>query len=245
MAANTKALKWNQPEDADIPVWRYMDLSKFISMMAKESLHFSRPDVFHDPFEGMLSKNHTFPGNVQIGSSGVDVSIEEAAEFFRRWKFVNCWHANEHESAAMWKLYAKSNEAVAIKTTYKNLVECLPSSVEVGMVKYLDPDGGWAPPFGASSFTLAVKRPSFEYEREVRLIIDHGTPFHENGAPDFDKINPYAGLDLKVNVHHLIDAVYVAPDTDPWFLDTVESVKDKYGYSASFDVCKSKLSEVP
>ena len=23
---------------------------------------------------------------------------------------VNCWHLNEHESAAMWKVYLKSNE---------------------------------------------------------------------------------------------------------------------------------------
>lgn len=245
MAANTEALKWNQPEDVNIPVWRYMDLSKLISMLSKESLHYSRPDVFHDPFEGALSKNHNFPGNIRIGDSTIEVSIEKATEFFRKWKFVNCWHANEHESAAMWKLYAKSNEAVAIKTTYKNFVDCLPSKVEIGMVKYLDYDEGWGPPFGTSSFTLACKRTSFEHEREVRLILDHGTPFHENGNPDFEKDNPYTGLELKINVHNLIDDVYVSPDSTPWFFDIVESVINRYGYSKSFNVHKSKLSELP
>src|SRR5215469_15260960 len=31
--------------------------------------------------------------------------------------FVNSWHMNDHESAAMWKVYLKSNEGVAIQST--------------------------------------------------------------------------------------------------------------------------------
>ena len=34
---------------------------------------------------------------------------------------VNCWHINEHESAAMWDLYLKSNEGIAIQSTYQKL----------------------------------------------------------------------------------------------------------------------------
>jgi len=39
----------------------------------------------------------------------------------RRYVFVNPWHKNEFESAAMWKLYLKSEEGVAIRTTVERL----------------------------------------------------------------------------------------------------------------------------
>ncbi|WP_051303411.1 hypothetical protein [Psychromonas aquimarina] len=195
----------------------------------------------------MLSKNHNFPGNVQIKvkETTTEVSIEQATEFFRRWKYVNCWHANKYESAAMWKLYAKSNEAVAIKTTYQNLINCLPPAVEIGMVKYHDYDAGWSPPYGSVSFSLAMKRMSFEHEKEVRLIMDYGTPILKNGKLDFEKKNPNVGIDLKLDIRELIDKVYISPDSPSWFFDIVESVIKTYGYSESFTLHQSKLAELP
>ena len=38
-----------------------------------------------------------------------------------KYNAINCWHMNDHESAAMWKLYLKSNEGIAVQSTYETL----------------------------------------------------------------------------------------------------------------------------
>ena len=49
---------------------------------------------------------------------------------------INCWHLNDHESAAMWKLYLKSNEGIVIQSTFTNLNTVLPN------VTHYNIDGG-------------------------------------------------------------------------------------------------------
>jgi hypothetical protein len=51
---------------------------------------------------------------------------------------VSCWHMNEHESAAMWKLYSSSNEAVCIQSTYRRLRCSLEESVMIGEINYIN-----------------------------------------------------------------------------------------------------------
>ncbi len=41
----------------------------------------------------------------------------EVHKKIREIHFVSCWHENETESEAMWKLYLKSGDGVAIQTT--------------------------------------------------------------------------------------------------------------------------------
>lgn len=45
------------------------------------------------------------------------------------WMYISCWHMNEYESAAMWKLYAKSSDAIAIQTTFQKLCESIGDEV--------------------------------------------------------------------------------------------------------------------
>lgn len=37
---------------------------------------------------------------------GMLKQLSTLLELSRRWMYINCWHMNEHESAAMWKSYA-------------------------------------------------------------------------------------------------------------------------------------------
>ncbi|MGZ8186497.1 MAG: hypothetical protein ACXWTL_08640 [Methylobacter sp.] len=39
-------------------IWKYMDLTKFISLLSKESLYFACPREFNDPFEGYFPKSY-------------------------------------------------------------------------------------------------------------------------------------------------------------------------------------------
>ncbi|MGS0534385.1 hypothetical protein ACU80C_31965 (plasmid) [Bacillus mycoides] len=54
---------------------------------------------------------------------------------------MNCWNLNEYEPAAMWNLYLKSSEGVAIQTTFdkiKKSLEACEEGIIVGKVDYID-----------------------------------------------------------------------------------------------------------
>src|SRR4030066_2211573 len=124
------------PSETAIPIWRYMDFTKFVSMLENQGLFFSRADKLDDPFEGSYSlgnKNlrHEVYKEYKISESAFK-TLSQFRSWVRKWTMVNCWHINTYESAAMWKLYTKSNEAIAVKSTYQQLWDCLDSECFVG-----------------------------------------------------------------------------------------------------------------
>lgn len=130
-------------------LWRYMDLSKFISLISTKQLYFASASSFDDPFEGAkgLQKNKTKWDNYYLdffekavrtapGMDAIKLSDEKvnndakrllqelsnSSQASRNHTFISCWHSNEYESEAMWKLYSKdTSNAVAIQTTGKRL----------------------------------------------------------------------------------------------------------------------------
>lgn len=98
-------------ENENVKIWRYIDFTKFVSLLDTQSLFFSRSDKLGDPFEGSTSR-----ANLKLRPS-IYKNIPETAlknmgdstEKIRYHTFLNCWHMNEFESDAMWKLYAKED----------------------------------------------------------------------------------------------------------------------------------------
>jgi hypothetical protein len=46
---------FEKPDNADAKVWRYLNFTKFLSLIDKEALYFSRLDCLGDPFEGSVT----------------------------------------------------------------------------------------------------------------------------------------------------------------------------------------------
>ena len=44
------------PTNKDIPIWRYMDLGKYLTMLDRRSLYFARATLLGDPLEGTPTK---------------------------------------------------------------------------------------------------------------------------------------------------------------------------------------------
>ena len=42
------------PPSSDAILWRYMDFTKYVSLLEKRALFFARADKLEDPFEGYL-----------------------------------------------------------------------------------------------------------------------------------------------------------------------------------------------
>lgn len=226
----------------DDKLWRYMDIAKFISMLSTNSLYFAPASSFDDPFEGAKGTHEreskwndyyldffryaikTAPGISKEEASGEKLEttaqrlldeLSQSGLSDRRNACISCWHCNESESEAMWKLYsANVTNAVAIETTYHRLYHALGDDpyVDIGKVKYIDFRKQFSG-IGISAFWY--KRTSFEHEREVRALIRN----HENTGK---------GVSHPVNLDVLIKNVYVSPYAPEWFAEVVRDIVKKY-----------------
>ena len=138
---------------------------------------------------------------------------------------------NDSESAAMWKLYAQTNEAIAIQSTYSLLHSLAPNKTHVGIVNYIDYNTEWMPENNLM-YPYVHKRKSFAHERELRAVI-YGPPFKPDGSRGLDRkaVNPERGRLVPIVLESLIQNIYVAPTCPKWFRELVERVVVKYGLS--------------
>jgi hypothetical protein len=242
MPASLDHPSFRQPESQEIALWRYMDFTKFVALISSQKLFFSRSDRFHDPFEGSYSKvNQALRLRVYKDMSEEQrvAMLSQVADFskwVRQWTYISSWHANQYESAAMWTLYAKTNEAVAIETEYKSLASVLPRDVYLGMINYIDYQAEWLPE-GNSFYPFMHKRKSFEHEKEVRAIIQ------DIASPVGDRENSKSGQLVAVDLESLIKRIHISPTAPTWFFDLVSEVVKKYEFD--FPVVKSSLDSEP
>jgi hypothetical protein len=246
---------FRQPDDESISVWRHMDLSKFIWMIQRKALFFSRSDLLNDPFEGHYTKAiadqeeehiRTLASNPAVMS--VPHAIDMAREVFRAKTinlpkqlkekyFVSCWHMNEEESPAMWKLYTSQNESICIRSKYKILGSLLPEQSFLGIVKYID--------YRKDRFDtndlwnyIIHKRKSFEHEREIRAAM-----FYNEATCPFEAIGERGGLVVPINTAELIEEIFVSPTSKSPLTEVVKDLAKKYGLKAPVE--RSRVNDEP
>jgi hypothetical protein len=233
------------PEDENEKVWRYMDFPKFMSILDREELFFNRADKFDDKFEGSYSKfNIESRLKVYKGNEFIAKMIPKTAKDTRKFCFINCWHLNRYESAAMWNTYAKNEVSIAIQSTFKRLKESFNKSTKkiyIGKVNYADYETDWIPEDNIFN-PYTYKRKSFEHEKELRAIYFEFPPESE-GKIDFSQDALYERLYVDVDITNLIETVYLSPLTDEWFSDLIKSVIRKYNHD--FEIRKSDLCSSP
>ena len=231
------------PSDQRAQLWRYTDFTKYMDFLERRALFFSRSDLLGDPYEG--SSSHA---NVTLHAEKYQPALPDAVRkqlsasnaWARQWTFINCWHQNDAESAAMWRLYARSNEAVAMMTTFDQLREALPEDTFVGLVQYIDYSKDWLPE-GNTYFPYIHKRLSFAHEREVRAVIQ-ALPA-DSGKILVGKANPELGKLVPVDVERLVNEVRVAPTAPDWFFELVKKATNRCGLDAL--VHRSSLDQPP
>ncbi len=253
--SNVEVLKENSVK-LSTKIWRYIDFTKFVSLLDKKALYFTRIDKLSDPFEGTTSRE-----NIRLRPRIYEEIIEKFKDFpskisifnekTRKFYLVNCWHKNNYESAAMWSLYLKSDEGIAIQSTIKRLRDSIiPAenrSIDIGKVKYIDYDNDWLPE-GNAFYSVLHKRKSFSHENEVRAIyLEFATkPKKDNEEAyeiDIDRKIFSHGTYIEVNLDVLIEAIYISPTAKDWFKELIESVVKKYNFN--FKINKSNLLNDP
>jgi hypothetical protein len=232
------------PPEADSKVWRYMDFTKLISMFEQKGVFLSRADKLNDPFEGSFTKvNQELRPLVRkyLRLTG-GLSAAEIVQKLREWVGASCWHVNAHESAGMWKLYARSEEAVCIQTTYDRLCSIVPPDARIGMVRYVDYRNQWIPESNPLA-PFMFKRLSFQHEQELRILKPIGDLNALQSLVDIPH-NKAEGELISCDLTQIIEAVHVAPDAPAWFEQLVRSVVFRY-WGTAIPVKRSGLADSP
>jgi hypothetical protein len=259
--AELAARRYFMPRRYEVPpaqsqLWRYMDFTKYVSLLSSRALYFSRADHFPDDYEGAKGlkirkdvwddhyleffreaisnppvgyKNTRTDEEVETEAKRLLTDLETGGEASRSRTFINCWHENDHESAAMWRLYSSFlPNAVAVQTFYEALYSAMgrDPSIQIGRVRYLDLRTQYA---GVND-AFWRKRKSFEHEREVRAII-----------LDFEHRD--IGKLVSCDVDSLIKRVYVSPEAPNWFISLVNDVNHKYALDVK--VTASEFNQEP
>ena len=250
-----------EPFDKTARLWRYMDLAQLLVILDRQELFFPSIATLaeSDPYEGepILSK--------------IQAAREKGAEELRRFRlqvevfkhlnFFSCWHMNDSESDAMWKLYVKGSAGVAIRSTVSRVMgsfDKASDTVYMSEVRYADPDKLISPDtsiLGVSDYIF--KRSAFQHEKELRL----GTNWCDARMEFFDdqgrlKISgpgitvdqiltspARKGVYIAVDVAKLVETVVVSPYASNWFSDLVSSLTKKLGYD--FEIVSSEMSRPP
>ena len=227
------------PENEDAKIWRYMDFTKFVSLLDKGALFFARADRLGDPFEGSYTKATLISSEIREKASDFRWFIEALVKNTT----INSWHLNENESAAMWKLYLVSNEGIAIQSTFNRLKNSIlgEQEVRIGKVRYIDYENDVISDENLFNPFL-YKRKSFEHELELRAIV---SIFPNKTATILDIIKPTIenGIYIPVDLETLIETIWLAPTCPTWLKELVTSVTKKYGLNK--DIFPSKLNAKP
>jgi hypothetical protein len=248
----------------DQAIWRFLDLAKFIDILVNNSMWFAcvQELVKDDPFEGAFPTAHVqvavdslrkkkelteLTDRQMLASESEFIErLPRSCQALRKSMYVNCWHASNYESAAMWSQYVRQ-DGLAIKSTVGRLIESFAEAVHdvrISEITYIDYETQGVD----FARTYLYKRTSFEHEKELRAYVEdnilwiksvYGSPLPEYAHREYAK-----GIKVNVSPKALIEEVRLAP-TSQSFLDcVVKDVLAKYGLE-TVPVKKSAISEMP
>jgi hypothetical protein len=225
-------------------IWRYMKYKRFESLVHNESLFFCRADKFNDKWEGifpvkMIEKfeldTRSFPSDDGTTYTRLQWHVQKEA----RSHLVNCWHVDDTESFAMWKIYCGDRpRSIAIQSTIGRLKRSFNANDEriwIGDVEYID-FREWEPdnrffnvntPNTLKAFFL--KWHYFKYENEIRAVINKA----------YNKHRAEKGILVKIDLTELIDCIYVSQASSHEDEQAIKAILDEHGYS--FPICRSDL----
>jgi hypothetical protein len=119
--------------------------------------------------------------------------------------FINCWHMNDSESYLMWKVYG--DRGCAVQSTFERIqisFDRFEGEILGGVVEYIDFSREEIP---VGNVFHAVVRKDLPYrdEREFRLML------WQTGLSNQKIDAGPAGIEVKVELNKLIDAIWISP----------------------------------
>ena len=149
--------------------------------------------------------------------------------------FVSCWHMNDVESYAQWKIYGESPFSMAIVSSFSSLSHAILDSKNIygSIVSYYDPRCDTTPE-GNAFYLATYKRNAFIHEKEFRLIyLDHSLLESSDQPPD---------ISISIDLEKMIEKIVLSPLMPEWFVKELKTFIRNNGLP--FDCNKSDLLEL-
>jgi len=255
-----------QTHENEIPLeegailWRYISFEKYKSLLQTRALFFCRAEKFADPYEFSIprreyefriSPEKYYAERAIFGQYERNFDLEKAKVMaegiaatqkkIKTATTVNCWHINNNESDAMWQIYLKNNEGVAIRTNkdklYKTLEDAVPN-IGISKVRYINyATDIWYDldeyPHTRSNFYIPVfhKRIEFRHENELR-IYHHDIEKEKAGYWD-NQPNDRGEL-INIDLSTLIESVIFHPTADELTKNKIIDLTKSLGQNFNF-----------
>lgn len=251
--------------NADDTILRYIKFQHFKSLL-EDGLYIANADSFvkgkdGDPFEGeyteqfyrVMSPLFLIDRNGKKESG--DQLIKKDVSTTRSRVFANCWALSESESVAMWKLFGKEINSIAIQTSVQKLKDEIEYSVsqqcdgnlrmlkylrkEIVRIKYIDHHN---PKDREEAFRLSNldmlcrKNFGYDYEKEVRVLFDGSEPGREAIGDSLG-----GSFFLKIRPEIFIDRILVSYRADDSFFDEIKESTSIFNVSDRVEWSKLKF----
>jgi hypothetical protein len=156
---------------------RYLDMPRFISFLKTSSLYLCRSDLFSDNFEGSFTLSVKEAISNAYRKNQIEYTYEKFKKELREGVFINCWSLGIDDNMALWKLYGKTDDCVAITTTVEKLKAALDKFRGLGQLslKKVECIRHWKDPkieVKPYSNVFKYKTVGYAVENEVRIILD-------------------------------------------------------------------------
>lgn len=174
-------------DDIDIDIYRVLEVSRLFDIFETRLLELTSPKSWADPYENFLKYSY----GIEDENENVRHSFEGCSKLI----FGQCWTLNA-ETDAVWRIYSPNKDRAKVKTTIRKLYELVQKIQDkwfrsyIGKVKYLPeveikkniskgieyPRNYFFVRDRLIKEYYLVKRDTFKYENEIRLIVNLPDP---------------------------------------------------------------------
>ncbi len=173
--------------------------------------------------------------------TGADIKKEFLEELSKRKKMVaiSCWHLDKSESAAMWEVYSRAGQGIAVCTTHKKLQNIIkPAGYEMEMLKvdYLDFENDYHQGYVDNQLLpFKIKRKEFDYEHEFRILL------YRNEL----EVLPEEGVKIPVDTEDIIEDIIASPEMQQYEVFEIQRLLDRINRErgSGFNIRRSQLYE--
>ncbi|MFH1050728.1 MAG: DUF2971 domain-containing protein [bacterium] len=217
-----------------------MSLTKLLSLIQTNKMFFSSMNILDDKREGFY-RNIDIMGHLDNKEKDIQDFISYDRSTTGHRNYVSCWFKAEYESLAMWDIYGRFNDSIAIQSDLNFFKKCIVDkrdwTLNIGPIKYVN----WN---SQNLFTPFNEKPnddelfwykdkSFQYEHEWRMIITLS-------EKEFNDMNKPKGLSIEVDTNSLIERIYLSQNYSSWSYDSIKNLLKDYGINS--EIRKSRIS---